>query len=355
MTANGDTARTFGDRYVLGDRITAGETREVWHAHDDIVSRQVALKIFFGAPATDPAWRERFRRDADRLVALSHPGIAKVYDHDESEDEAWLAMAFVSGQPLTERLADSSLDVATALDIVGQTAFAVQAAHDVGIAHGAIGPASIMIRPDGVVSLIGFAVAGGASQADDLRALGALTRQSLSGPAVSTPGLPPDVEHFMGWVTDPGRSNPPRDAGEIGRTALALATSLRSGAPASVVPPASKPRTDPTDAEPRYDDAERKQVRNRLIVLGTIVVVGGAALLRFIGESGGQVTVPSVVGLPVNQAQLQLTKDGLRSSSPQCVVGKDSGGTVVSQLPLVGASVKAGSAVVISYAQAVCP
>jgi serine/threonine protein kinase len=354
MTANGDTARTFGDRYVLGDRITAGDTREVWQAHDDIVSRQVALKIFFGAPPADPAWRERFRHDASRLVALSHPGIAKVYDHDESEEEAWLAMAFVAGRPLADLLADGSVDAATALDIVGQTAFAVQAAHDVGVAHGAIGPASIMIRPDGVVSLIGFAVASGARQADDLRALGELATHCLSGPAVSTSGLPPDVEDFMGWVTDAGHSTP-RDAGEIGRTALALATSLRAGAPAAVVPPAPSPATDPIDAEPRYDDAERKQVRNRLIVLGTIVVVGGAALLRFVGESGGQVTVPSVVGLPVNQAQLQLTKDGLRSSPPQCVVGKDSGGTVVSQLPLVGASVKAGSTVVISYAQAVCP
>src|SRR4051812_34759637 len=130
MTAGGETARTFGDRYVLGDRITAGETREVWQAHDDIVSRQVALKIFFGPPAADPAWRERFRHDAGRLVALSHPGIAKVYDHDESADEAWLAMAFIAGRPLTELLADSTLDVPTALDIVGQTAFAVQAAHD---------------------------------------------------------------------------------------------------------------------------------------------------------------------------------------------------------------------------------
>jgi hypothetical protein len=171
---------------------------------------------------------------------------------------------------------------------------------------------------------------------------------------VSTPGLPPNVEDFMGWVTDPGRSTPPRDAGEIGRTALALATSLRAGAPAAVVPTAASPKTDPTDAEPRYDDAERKQVRNRLIVLGTIVVVGGAALLRFVGEGGGHVSVPSVVGLPKDQAQLQLTKDSL-NSSPQCVVGKDSGGTIVSQLPLVGASVKAGSTVVINYSQTVCP
>jgi hypothetical protein len=354
MTANGDTARTFGGRYVLGDRITAGETREVWQAHDDIVSRPVALKIFFGAPSADPAWRERFRHDATRLVALSHPGIAKVYDHDESDDEAWLAMASVAGEPLTERLAGGSLDVATALDIVGQTAFAVQAAHDVGLAHGAIGPPSILIRPEGVVSLIGFAVASGATQAGDMTALGALTRQCLSGGAVSTPDLPPDVEEFMGWVTDPERSKPPRDAGEIGRTALALATSLRSGAPAAVVPTSPSPRTGRADDEPRYDEAERKQVRNRLIVLGTIVVVGGAALLRFVGESGGEVNVPSVIGLPVKQAQLQLTKDGL-NNEPQCVVGKDSGGTVVSQLPLVGARVKAGSHVVINYAQAVCP
>lgn len=356
MTTSGDIARTFGDRYVLGEQLTAGETREVWRAHDDIVSRQVALKIFFGAQAADPAWRERFRHDARRLAALSHPGIAKVYQHDESDDEAWLAMAFVGGAPLAERLTgDDPLDVATALDIVGQTAFAVQAAHDVGVAHGAIGPASVMVRTDGVVSLIGFALATGATQAADMRALGALAKQCLTGPAVSTSRQAPDVEDFVDWVTTPDRPKPPRDAAEIGRTALALVASLQAGHTTSVVPSsASAAMTETPGAEPRYDEAERKQVRNRLIVLGTIVVVGGGALLRFVGQGAGDVTVPSVVGLPIDQAKLQLTKGRLNNTT-QCVVGKDSGGTVVSQLPLVGASVKAGSTVVLTFSQGTCP
>jgi beta-lactam-binding protein with PASTA domain len=95
---------------------------------------------------------------------------------------------------------------------------------------------------------------------------------------------------------------------------------------------------------PTWDEAEKRQVRNRLIVLGTIVVVGGAALLRFVGEGAGDVTVPMVTNLRINQAELTLTKDGLRSNA-QCQIGKDSGGVVVSQSPSSGHQIKAGSSV----------
>ena len=91
--------RIFGERYVLGERLTAGETREVWRAHDDIVSRAGRAQDLLRSAGRRPGVAAaRSVDDADRLVALSHPGIAKVYDHGESDDETWLAMAFVAGR-----------------------------------------------------------------------------------------------------------------------------------------------------------------------------------------------------------------------------------------------------------------
>jgi serine/threonine protein kinase len=350
MTDDGqETARTFGERYVLSDRISAGETREVWRAHDDVVGRQVALKIFFGPPVADPQWRERFRHDARRLAALSHPGIAKIYEVDESDDEAWLAMAFIGGTTLAQRLtAAEPLPAATALDVIGQTGFALQAAHDVGIAHGAVSPAAVMVRSDGVTSLIGFAVGNPATRADDLRALGALARECLGATAVSTDDAAPDVEEFVDWVSNPDRPNPPHDAAEIGRTALALAATLARGSQTSPVPPAPSPKpVAPPASVTEHDEGARMQVRNRLIVLGTIVVVGGGALLRFVGEGGGDVTVPPVIGLSLSQAKLQLTGAGLRSEPNQSLPGT----TVVSELPAAGTHVKAGSTVVLTMSR----
>jgi tRNA A-37 threonylcarbamoyl transferase component Bud32 len=347
MSTGGTTARMFGDRYVLGDRLTASESREVWRAHDDIVSRQVALKIFFGPSAADPVWREQFRHDADRLATLSHPGIATLYEHAESDDETWLAMAFVEGERLSDRLAEpAGLTPAVAIDVVGQAALAVSAAHDIGLAHGAMTPDSLLIRAGGSVALIGFAIGSAATRDGDLHALGGLLTRCLDTDVATA--RPPEVDEFVRWLTGRDRPEPAGSAAEIGRTALALATSLRGGHTTTVTPP-RKPPPD-ADASPGYDEADRKRVRNRLLVLGTIVVVGGAALLRFVGEGGGQVIVPNVVGLQVNAADLKLTYAGL-VPKVTTAVGSDSGQTVVSESPSAGQEVKAGSRVTLTVSE----
>jgi tRNA A-37 threonylcarbamoyl transferase component Bud32 len=354
MTTGDETARIYADRYVLGDQLTAGASREVWRAHDDLVSRAVVLKIFFGDQAKDPQWRARFGHGARRLAALSHPGIARLLDHGENGDETWLVTAYVEGVPLSHAV--NAASAAELFDAAGQAALALRAAHDAGISHGALGPDAVMVRADGSAALIGFEPATDASQADDLRALAALFTACATA-ARSTEALPPDVEGFVKSLSD-ADAGTSRDAGDIGRSALALATSLRGG-PAmptatattgSALPPRASWRRQETPEQ----EASRKQVRNRLIVLGTIVVVGGGALLRFVGKGGGDVTVPPVIGQPVNQAALALTRAGLREVEA-CAPGKDSGNTIVSQLPPAGQRVKAGSVVVVTVRAATCP
>jgi hypothetical protein len=205
------------------------------------------------------------------------------------------------------------------------------------------------------VSIIGFAVDGSATRDDDLDALVDLAATLLDTEPVSTSGHASDVKQFMTSLQAPERDARPRDASEIGRTALAVAARINGDAapPPPVPPQAEAPEPEPTAYESEAD-AQRKMVRNRLIVLSTIVVVGGAALLRFVGEGAGDVTVPLVTNLKIDQAELRLTTEGMRSSE-SCTIGTSSGGVVVRQSPAAGRSVKAGSVVTLTYAKDTCP
>jgi serine/threonine protein kinase len=350
VTTSDHEVRTFGDRYVLGEQIVSGQATEVWRAHDDVVGRPVALKLYFGPGTSDPAWRLAFSHQASRLVALSQPGIAKVYESGHSEAEVWLAMAYVAdAEQLSARVQSSPLPAAAALNLVGQTAIALNAAHDAGIVHGALTADNLLIRPDDVVAIVGFAMTATATRADDLAALGDLADDLLR----DVPDLPADVADFVGWLTTPDRQRAPGDAGEIGRAALALSASLAGGPAAHVTPGAASNPGHDTDppTPPAYDDTERKRVRNRLIALAVIVVLFGAVLILLVGRGGGQTTVPDVVGLTLQTAQDDLTTQGLHVGERTQVSTEDSDGTVISESPRAGEQVKAGSTVTLTIAE----
>jgi tRNA A-37 threonylcarbamoyl transferase component Bud32 len=366
MTSDGAAPRTVGERYVLVERISASTptsadqpgpharsdvdvATEVWQAHDDVVSRAVAVKLFAASGADLNQWQQRFDAGASALMTLSHPSIAKVHDHGSDTAGGWLAMSLVGGRTLADILADGAMTTTDALNVVGQVGFALQAAHDAGIEHGAVSDRNVLVRDQRTATLVGFAPGRPASVAADLADLADMAR---SIPASADA----DVADFLDWLDQPERSSRPRDAAEIARTALAVAASLDGRHATSVVPkqaPAAVVADDRLESvargiEPRYDEAQRKMVRNRLIILGAIVVIGGGILLRFVGEGGGEVPVPSVVGLPINQAKLDLTSAGLRSSDTLTTGSKDSGGTVVAQSPTAGQEVKAGSTIALT-------
>jgi PASTA domain/Protein kinase domain len=355
MSELDDAPRTYADRYVLGERLAAGPSSEVWHAHDDVVGRQVALKIGFGDRAADPGRRVAFERDAVRLAALSHPGLAKIHEYGSSPTETWLAMTFAGGSRLDQQVVDRPLTAAAALDAIGQTAMALEAAHGIGIAHGDVSAANLLVREDRVLTVVGFALGTGARRAGDLTALGALAEQLLGPAIVTTTDLPGEIPGFVAWVTGRGPQPAPTGAGDVARTALALAASLTAPSPEMHAggagttlraPGANAGPAAPLDqAESPAERAARQQVRNRLIALAAIVVIGGAFLLRLVTGGGGQVTVPREIGLPISQAQLNLTSAGLRSRERIEVGTTDSGGTVLSQSPQPGEQVKAGSTV----------
>ncbi|MEV8267579.1 serine/threonine-protein kinase [Microbacterium sp. NPDC076911] len=156
---------TFGGRYELDSRIAIGGMGEVWEATDHVIGRTVAIKILKDEYMGDPGFLERFRAEARHAALVNHEGIASVFDYGEEAGSAFLVMELVPGEALSTILErEGALSTDKTLDIVAQTAAALQAAHAAGLVHRDIKPGNLLITPDGRVKITDFGIARIADQ-----------------------------------------------------------------------------------------------------------------------------------------------------------------------------------------------
>ncbi|MGN9837620.1 serine/threonine-protein kinase [Nonomuraea sp. H19] len=148
------------NRYLLVSRIATGGMGEVWRARDELLGREVAVKILRSHIHADPTFRERFRNEARITAALADPGVAQVFDYGEENDLAYLVMELVHGEPLSAILSrNGPLGPEVALDVVHQTARALHAAHSAGIIHRDIKPGNLLVTPEGIIKVTDFGIA----------------------------------------------------------------------------------------------------------------------------------------------------------------------------------------------------
>jgi len=160
-----EVGMTYGGRYRLESLIAVGGMGEVWQAHDDIILRSVAIKILKQEYLGDPGFLERFRTEARLAAMVNHEGIANVYDYGEDGGSAYLVMELVPGESLAKILErEKSISAERVLDIVAQTARALQAAHESGMVHRDIKPGNLLITPDNHVKITDFGIARVADQ-----------------------------------------------------------------------------------------------------------------------------------------------------------------------------------------------
>jgi eukaryotic-like serine/threonine-protein kinase len=144
--------------YRVVRQVGAGGMGEVWLADDTRLDRPVALKTV-AEDTSDPAGRERVLREARAAGALTHHGIAAVYDVVELDGQMVMVFEFVEGETLQARLRRGPLALAEAIDLGAQIAEALDAAHRHGIIHRDLKPANVIITPEGHPKILDFGVA----------------------------------------------------------------------------------------------------------------------------------------------------------------------------------------------------
>jgi serine/threonine protein kinase len=152
------TGTRFGHYEILSP-LGAGGMGEVYRAHDTKLGRDVALKVLPEAFAADPERLARFRREAQVLASLNHPGIAAVYGLEESEGVLALVMELVQGPTLAERIAQRPMPPGEALPIARQIAEALEYAHERSVVHRDLKPANIKVTSEGAVKVLDFGLA----------------------------------------------------------------------------------------------------------------------------------------------------------------------------------------------------
>jgi serine/threonine protein kinase/Tfp pilus assembly protein PilF len=156
--------------YRIVEKLGEGGMGEVYLAEDIELKRKVALKFLPKRIASDPDALARFKREAQAAAALNHPNIITVHEIGRHEDQSFIAMAYIDGDPLDEELR-KGISLERALDVVGQVCAGLDKAHRAGIVHRDIKPENLLIDPDGRVKILDFGLATfgepGAPQADD--------------------------------------------------------------------------------------------------------------------------------------------------------------------------------------------
>lgn len=152
--------RLLNERYKLLRPIGGGGMAKVFLARDTILDRDVAIKILRMEYSNDQEFIERFRREAESTISLSHPHIVNIYDVGQEEDVYYIVMEYVEGMTLKQHIQQyGPLLVEEAVNIMSQLSSAIAHAHDNGIIHRDIKPQNILINKFGNVKVTDFGIA----------------------------------------------------------------------------------------------------------------------------------------------------------------------------------------------------
>jgi hypothetical protein len=325
----------LGARYRLAERLGSGGMSVVWRGYDELLGRQVAIKVLSPDLADDRFFRDRIRHEATACGRLSHPNIVSVYDYGEATEPdgtavPYLVMELVEGGSLTERLGGGPLPWPVALQICAEVAAALAAAHEVGLVHRDVSPANILMSRTGAkVVDFGIAAVAGAHDskapvlgtpaylaperltgtpavpATDVYALGVLLYQLLTGalpwtaetaaqvlaqhrhadpaPLPPVPGLPSEISGLYDRCLAKRPASRPASA-DVARQLAALVGPRVAVPPVGTPPPRAVPRT--ALLQPETTEIRRPWRTRNLVAAGITVVVAVLAGLFLAPRSG---------------------------------------------------------------------
>src|SRR5215472_825144 len=178
-------------RYEIRSKIGVGGMGEVYLAEDTRLHRKVALKVLPADLAANRDRMRRFEQEATAAAALNHPNIAHVYEIGESDGVNFIAMEYVDGATLREKIHGEPTELRKLLRYLQQVAEGLAKAHAAGIVHRDLKPDNVMITRDGYAKILDFGLAKLTEQTQPPGSEGppgeaptAVLRQPLSKPGV---------------------------------------------------------------------------------------------------------------------------------------------------------------------------
>ena len=172
--------------YTITEKIGEGGMGEVYRATDGVLKRDVALKFRPESMAQDETARRRFLREARSAAALDHPFICQIHEIGEVDGVDFIAMEYVAGQTLKEKLVEGLLPIAECLRIASEIAEALDKAQEKGIVHRDLKPANIMLTSGGHVKLMDFGLAKRATGAQEDTQQVDMTKLTREGSTLGT-------------------------------------------------------------------------------------------------------------------------------------------------------------------------
>jgi serine/threonine protein kinase len=145
--------------YRIMQPIGAGGMGAVYKAYDKKLDRIVALKVLPPEYVSQQDRRRRFYQEARAASALNHPHILTVYEVGEDDGKPYIAMEFIEGETLRQKIKARALKIKQTLEIAIQIADGLSKAHDVGIIHRDLKPENLMISRDGYAKILDFGLA----------------------------------------------------------------------------------------------------------------------------------------------------------------------------------------------------
>jgi beta-lactam-binding protein with PASTA domain len=165
----------FADRYEIVSEIAHGGMADVYLARDSKLDRPVALKVLSPELSRDPAFVERFRREAQSAAGLNHPNIVGIFDWGQEHGTSFIVMEYIDGQTLRDMIRrEGTIAPGQIADIGADIAAALSFAHANGVVHRDVKPGNVLITTAGQVKVTDFGIARAGGDNDGLTRTGAV-------------------------------------------------------------------------------------------------------------------------------------------------------------------------------------